>query len=78
MTLDVWASTRVDIEMVGQGTTEMCNMIQYCGSLRCVFNIEITAESDTPENVKFKVTVNCTNEQAAKIREDFLKIKGGF
>lgn len=73
MTVDAWSTQRVELELTGSTMDGLNSLINYCNQNKLMFDCDAV---DNGEGLRFKVVVQCNNEEAYILIRDY-KNRGG-
>lgn len=73
MTVDAWSTQRVELEMSGTTVEGLSALINYCNQNSLMYDCDAV---DNGEGLKFKIVVQCSNDEAYVLIRDY-KNRGG-
>lgn len=74
-TVDEWAQDMQEIKLIGNSVNELVVLVTYCSQMGLEYSLTIPAQNAKAEDMKFTMTVRCTNLQAFQVRADYLAYK---
>lgn len=74
-TVDEWAQEICELNLIGTSVNELVVLVTYCSQIGLEYRLTIPAQNANAEDMRFTMTVKCTNLQAFQVRNDYLAYK---